>query len=60
MYINAKKIPVETSRNWGRRDEGEKWSESKYNILIHGKNLCKCHNVPLPRMVIEGGEKNLH
>jgi hypothetical protein len=48
MYINAKMIPVETvpgirGGEMGQRSGG---GESKNDILIHCKNLCKCYNVP--------------
>jgi hypothetical protein len=50
MYVNAKMIPVETiSGIGGGRDKGEWWrgENSGMIYLIHCKNLCKCHNVPL-------------
>jgi hypothetical protein len=43
-------IPVETiSGIGGGRDKGEWWrgENSGMIYLIHCKNLCKCHNVPL-------------
>jgi hypothetical protein len=29
MYVNTKMIPVETSRNQGRGEEGEQWRGSQ-------------------------------
>jgi hypothetical protein len=52
-------IPVETIPEIGR--EGIKESggggEFKYEMLIHYKNLCKCHNVPPLGTKIKSKEK---
>jgi hypothetical protein len=50
MYVNAKMIPVETIPCiWGRvMKERFGGCEFKYDIVVHCKNLCKCHNVPSP------------
>jgi hypothetical protein len=56
-----KKIPVETIPGMGtiRGMEGGKdkieWEGgvSSMTYLIHNKNFCKCHDVPLPSTIIK-------
>jgi hypothetical protein len=53
MYVNAKMIPVETSRNGekgGERRAVEGVNSSMIYLIC--KNFCKCHNVPLPSTTI--------
>jgi hypothetical protein len=50
MYVNAKMIPIETIPGIGRVVEGV---NSSIIYLIYCKNLCKCHNVPLPSTTIK-------
>jgi hypothetical protein len=54
MYVNAKMIPAETSRNQGRgrRRRAVEGVNSSMIYLIHCKNLCKCYKVPLPSTII--------
>jgi hypothetical protein len=55
MYANAKRITVETVpriREWGIKDISEE-GEFKSDIFYIYKNLCKCHNVPLPSTTIK-------
>jgi hypothetical protein len=56
MYVNANMVPVETVPGI----EGVLMMEgvnSSIIYLIHCKNLCKCHNVPLPHPTIKGKKK---
>jgi hypothetical protein len=48
MCVNAKMIPVETSRNQGKGgdERAVEGVNSSVIYLIHCKNLCKCYNVP--------------
>jgi hypothetical protein len=51
MYVNGKMRPVETVPGMGRGGKIKKNGEGVNSImiyLIHLKNICKCHNVPLP------------
>jgi hypothetical protein len=47
MYVNAKMIPVETSRNGGKRRVKENGGgvNSSMKCLTYCKNLCNCHCV---------------
>jgi hypothetical protein len=47
MYIYAKMITFETLLGMDGVGNKGKWGrgESKYDIFIHCKNFCKCHNV---------------
>jgi hypothetical protein len=63
MYVNANNfnIPVEiTPGIRAGEDEGELFEEvnSCMIYLIHYKNLCKCHNVPLPITTIKEKKRN--
>jgi hypothetical protein len=52
MNANGKMIPVETISQMGRRGwikENGVGVNSNMIYLIYCMNLCKCHNVPLPR-----------
>jgi hypothetical protein len=62
MYINAKRIPVETVPGiGGNGDKGEWWRGMNSSMihLIHCKNLCKCHNVPPPSTTIKRKNETL-
>jgi hypothetical protein len=48
MNVNGKKIPISCSNAGRGIEENGRRGEFNYDIFIHCKNLCKCHNVPLP------------
>jgi hypothetical protein len=60
MYVNAKMIPVETIPGIGGGGIKKIWEELNSSViyLTHCKNLCKCHNVPLPSTTIKEKNKN--
>jgi hypothetical protein len=41
----------------GRIKENSRRYEFKYDILIHCKNLCNCHNVSPPRTITKGKKR---
>jgi hypothetical protein len=52
MYVNAKRIPVETVPGIGEEGmEGSGEVNSSMIYLIHYKNLYKCYNVPPPSTI---------
>jgi hypothetical protein len=55
MYVNAEIIPVETvSGIWEMgMEDSLGGGDFKYDILIHCKNLCKCHKVSPPSNTIK-------
>jgi hypothetical protein len=59
MYVNPKMIPVVTvpgirGQGMGKRSRGR---NSRMIYLTHGKNLCKCYNVPTPSTTIKNVKK---
>jgi hypothetical protein len=49
MYVNEKMRPAETITGMevGRIKENDRRDGFKYDIFVHCKNFCKCHNVPI-------------
>jgi predicted metallopeptidase len=59
IYVNAKMIPVKRTsgiRGGGMKENGRR-GEVMYDILIHCKNLCKCHIVLPPSTTIKEKKK---
>jgi hypothetical protein len=58
MYINGKMRPVETIPGMGARYRRMvEWVNSSMVYLIYCKNICKCHNQPLPSTTIKNKTK---
>jgi hypothetical protein len=60
ICTHVSKCKTETCWNHSRNQGGVGWRRmvEKMNLcmryLMHGKNLCKCHNVPSPSTTIKG------
>jgi hypothetical protein len=58
MRVSGKMIPVETIPELGGGNkEDDRRGEFKYDIFENCKNLCKCHNVPLPSTTVKTEKK---